>query len=150
ALLKRIAVPKTPHPALCYPDILFRLAEHLKERGDYAEAASVLDRVQEIDEEMKDRCDERRAEILVLQGRTTEGLALFRDVARLFPDDPWVPLRAGWALLSTARYDDVPQWIEKSERALKEEKDEVEARSAASEINRLRQEAAARQERRER
>ena len=150
ALLKRIAGSTSPHPALYYPDILFRLADLLKERGAYDEALPWLDRVGQIEAELCGRCDERRAEILVLRGESEEGLRLFEETARAFPDDPWVPLRAAWALLASGRYDEIARWIEGSERALKESKDEEEARAAASEIDRLRQETEARRSRRAR
>jgi len=150
ALLKRIADSTTPHPALDYPGILLRLAEHLKDRGDYDEAIAALDKAEGIEPDLHGPCDERRAEILVLRGRTGEGLALFRETARAAPGDPWVPLRAAWALLSSGRYAEIPPWIEETERALKDVKDEVEARSAAGEVDRLRQEAEGRQVRRER
>jgi len=150
ALLKRIAASTTPHPALDYPDILLRLAEHLKDRGDYDEAVAALDGAERLEPDLHGPCDERRAEILVLRGRTGEGLALFRATAGAAPGDPWVPLRAGWALLSTGRYPEIPPWIESSERALTEVRDEEEARSAGGEIARLRQEAETRHARRER
>ena len=150
ALLKRIASSTSPHPALYYPDILFRLQEHLKDRGDYDEALPLLDRVEQIEPELRDRCNERRAEILVLRGEPAEGLRLFQETARVFPDDPWVPLRAAWALLTSGRYGEIPRWVERSEQALKEVKDEEEARAAASEIDRLRREAETRQARRAR
>jgi len=70
------------------------------------------------------------AEILVLRGRTGEGLALFRETARAAPGDPWVPLRAAWALLASGRYAEIPSWIEESERALKDVNDEEETRLA--------------------
>ena len=150
ALLKRIAGSTSPHPALYYPDILFRLEDLLKERGDYEEALPLLDRVGQIDPGLRDRCDERRAEILVLRGEPAEGLRLFQKTARAFPDDPWVPLRAVWALLTSGSYDEIPLWIDRCEKALKEVKDEDEARAAASEIDRLRPESEARRTRRAR
>ena len=150
ALLKRIAASTSPHPALYYPDILFRLGDLLKERGEYDEALGWLDRVEQIEPELGDRCNERRAEILVLRGEAEEGQRLFQETARAFPDDPWVPLRAAWALLASGRYDEIARWIEGSERALRESKDEEEARAAASEIDRLRQEMEARRSRRAR
>ncbi len=61
-----------------------------------------------------------------------------------------MPLRAAWALLASGRYAEIPPWIEESERAIKDVDDEEEARSAAGEIDRLRQEAEARRARRER
>jgi tetratricopeptide (TPR) repeat protein len=150
ALLKRIAGSTARHPALDYPDILLHLAEHLKDRGDYDEANAVLDKAEGIEPDLHGPCDERRAEILVLRGRTGEGLALFREAARAAPGDPWVPLRAAWALLASGRYAEIPPWIEESEHALEDVKDEEEARSAAGEIDRLRQEAEGRRARRER
>jgi len=150
ALLKRVAASTSPHPALYYPDILFRLGDLLKERGEYDEALGWLDRVEQIEPELGDRCNERRAEILVLRGEAEEGQRLFQETARAFPDDPWVPLRAAWALLASGRYDKIARWIEGSERALRESKDEEEARAAASEIDRLRQETEARRSRRAR
>jgi len=150
ALLKRIAASASPHPALDYPDILFRLEEKLKDRGDYDEALPLLDRVERIEPDLRGRCDERRAEILILSGRPEDGLRLFQETARLFPDDPWVPLRAAWALLTTGHYGEIARFIETSETALKEVKDEEEARAVASEIDRLRREAEARQARRAR
>jgi tetratricopeptide (TPR) repeat protein len=150
ALLKRIAASTSPHPALYYPDILFRLADLLKDRGEYDEALRWLDRVEPIEPELADRCDERRAEILVLRGETEEGLRLFEETGRAFPDDPWVPLRAAWALLTSGQYDAIARWIEKGERALGKSKDEEDARAAASDIDRLRQETEARRSRRAR
>jgi tetratricopeptide (TPR) repeat protein len=150
ALLKRIAASASQHPALYYPDILLRLAERLKERGDYDDALPYLDRVQEMDPGMDIACDERRAEILVLRGRTGEGLALFRETARRAPGDPWVPLRAGWALLTSGRYGEIPRFIAEGERALRDVEDEEDARAAAGEIDRLRQEAEDRRIRSER
>src|SRR5439155_22107400 len=138
ALLKRIAASASPHPALDYPDILFRLEEKLKDRGDYDEALPLLDRVERIEPDLRGRCDERRAEILILSGRPEDGLRLFQETARLFPDDPWVPLRAAWALLTTGHYGEIARFIETSETALKEVKDEEDARAVASEIDRLR------------
>src|SRR5882672_5189339 len=150
ALLKRIADSTARHPALDYSDILLRLSEHLKDRGDYDETVAALDKAQGIEPDLHVPCDERRAEILVLRGRTGEGLALFREAARAAPGDPWVPLRAAWALLASGRYAEIPPWIEESEHALEDVKDEEEARSAAGEIDRLRQEAEGRRARRER
>lgn len=148
ALLKRIAASAVRHPALFYPDILLRLGERLKERGDYDEAAEVLEQVERLEPGLRERCDERRAEILVLRGMVGEGLKLFREAARAFPDDPWVPLRAAWALLASGRYEEIPRWIERCGKALKDVKDEAEARAAAGEIDRLRAEAGARAARR--
>jgi tetratricopeptide (TPR) repeat protein len=148
ALLKRIAAAKSRHPALDYPVILLRLAERLKDRGDYDEAAGVIDQVSRLDPGLRGRCDERRAEILVLRGRVDQGLDLFRRAANALPDDPWVPLRAAWALMASGRYDDVAFWIEKTEKALKDVTDETEARQAADEIDRLRSEVAERAGRR--
>lgn len=150
ALLKRIAASTSSHPALYYPDILFRLEDMLKDRGDYTEAFPLLDRVERSEPGLKDRCNERRAEILVLRGEPAEGLRLFQETARAFPDDPWVPLRAAWALLISGRYGEIARWIESGEKALREVKDEEEARAAASEIDRLRQEAETRGARRAR
>lgn len=149
-LLKRIAASASSHPALSYPDILIRLADRLKDRGDYDDALPYLDRVQEMDPGLRLACDERRAEILVLRGRTGEGLALFREMAKEAPGDPWVPLRAGWALLTTGRYGEIPRYLEAGERALRDVGDEEDARAAASEIDRLRKEAEARRVRGER
>jgi len=149
-LLKRIAESTARHPALNYADILLRLSEHLKDRGDYDEAVAALDKAEGIEPDLHVPCDERRAEILVLRGRTGEGLALFRETARAAPGDPWVPLRAAWALLASGRYAEIPSWIEESERALKDVNDEEETRLAAGEIDRLRQEAEGRLARRER
>ncbi len=149
-LLRRIAASDSRHPALYYPDILLRLEEHLKDRGDYDEAGKVLDRVAQIEPALSGRCDERRAEILVLSGRVGEGLERFQEAARLFPDDPSVPLRAGWALLTSGRYEEIQRWIERGETALKECADEAEARAVAGEIDRLRAECEARAARRAR
>lgn len=148
ALLRRIAASASPHPALDYPDILLRLGERLKERGDYGEAARMIDQAERLDPDLCSRCDERRAEILVLRGRVDEGLDLFRRTAGAFPDDPWVPLRAAWALLASGRYDEIPRFIDRCEKALKDVEDEAEARLAADEIDRLRAEAGARAARR--
>ena len=150
ALLKRIAASTSHHPALYYPDILFRLADLLKECGAYDEALACLDRVEPIEPQLRDRCSERRAEILVLRGESEEGLRLFEETARAFPDDPWVPLRAGWALLTSGRYDEIARWIEMSETALRALKDEEETRAAASDVDRLRQETGSRRSRRAR
>ncbi len=148
ALLKRIAASGSRHPALDYPDILLRLAEHLKERGDYDEATAMLDQVTALEPDLHGRCEERRAEILVLSGRVGEGLELFQAAARAFPDDPWVPLRAGWALLTSGRFQEVPRWIDMCERVLKEVDDEAEVRAVAGEIDHLRAESEARVRRR--
>ena len=150
AVLKRIAASTSPHPALDYPDILFRLEELLKDRGDYDEALPLLHRVEQIDSNLRERCDERRAEILILRGEPAEGLRLFEKTARAFPDDPWVPLRAAWALLTSGSYGEIPRLIDWCEKALKKVKHEEEARAAASEIDRLRRESEARRKRRAR
>ena len=147
-LLKRLAASASRHPALDYPGILLMLGERLKERGDYDDAAQALDEAERLEPDLRPRCDEGRAEILVLRGRVKEGVDLFRRAARAFPDDPWVPLRAAWALLASGRYDDIPPWIERCEKALKNVTDEAEARQAAHEIDRLRAEAGARAARR--
>ena len=147
-LLKRLAASASRHPALDYPGILLMLGERLKERGDYDDAAQALDEAERLEPDLRSRCDEVRAEILVLRGRVKEGVDLFRRAARAFPDDPWVPLRAAWALLASGRYDDIPPWIERCEKALKNVTDEAEARQAAHEIDRLRAEAGARAARR--
>jgi tetratricopeptide (TPR) repeat protein len=147
-LLKRIARSTKRHPALDYPAILLRLAERLKDRGDYDEAKAAVDDAARLDPGLRDRCDERRAEILVLRGRLDEGLDLFRQATTAFPGDPWVPLRAAWALMALGRYDDLPAWIETAEKALKDVTDETEARQAADEIDRLRTEATERAARR--
>lgn len=148
ALLLRIAASTSRHPALDYPVILLRLAERLKDRGDYDEAAGVVDQAARLDPDLHARCDERRAEILILRGRVDEGQALFRRAAKALPDDPWVPLRAAWALMASGRYDDVLPWIETTEKALKDVTDETEARQAADEIDRLRAEVTERAARR--
>lgn len=148
ALLRRIAASTSRHPALDYPVILLRLAERLKDRGDYDEAAGVVDQAARLDPDLQARCDERRAEILVLRGRVDEGQALFRRTTKALPDDPWVPLRAAWALMASGRYDDVLPWIETTEKALKDVTDETEARQAADEIDRLRTEVTERAARR--
>ena len=148
ALLKRIAASGRRHPALDYPDILLRLAEHLKERGDYDEATAVLDQAAILEPDLRGRCEERRAEILVLSGRVGEGQELFQAAARASPDDPWVPLRAGWALLTSGRFQEVPRWIDMCERVLKEVDDEGEVRAVAGEIDHLRAESEARSRRR--
>jgi tetratricopeptide (TPR) repeat protein len=150
AVLKRVAAGGATHPALYYPEILLRLAELLKDRGDYDEALKTIDQVERQEPDLRARCEERRAEIFVLSGRNEEGARLFGEAIRTFSDDPWVPLRAAWALLVSGRYGEIASWIERSERALKEVKDEEEARAAASDIDRLRQEAEARQARRSR
>ena len=87
-LMKRIAASTSPHPALYYPDILFRLEETLKDRGDYDEALTLLERVEQIEPALRDRCQERKAEVLVLRGEPDEGLRLFQKAARAFPDEP--------------------------------------------------------------
>ena len=70
ALLKRIAASASRHPALSYPEILLRLQDYLKESGDYIEALAILDRVEHSGAGPGDDCRERRAEILVLSGRS--------------------------------------------------------------------------------
>lgn len=147
-LLKRIAAARAPHPALDYPGILLRLGEYLRDRGDYAEALALLDRVGRDDAGRREECDERRAEILVLSGELQKGLWLFEKAAGRAPGDPWVPVTAAWALLQRGEHDRIPGWLERAEKALRDVTDEDEAREAASEIDRLRGEAEARRSRR--
>ncbi len=150
ALLKRIAASERRHPALRYPDILLRLAEHLKERGDYDEALGSLARVEREDPELRDACAEERASVLVLSGRVEEGIRLFEAAARVAPEDPWVDLIAAWALLQRGRYEEALAWVDDGERALERVEDEEEAGRARGEIERLRKEASNRIERRRR
>jgi tetratricopeptide (TPR) repeat protein len=149
-VLKRIAGSVARHPALSYPDILLRLQEYLRDSGDYVGSVTILDQVERLDAARSDDCRERRAEILVLSGRTAEGLRLYERAMRDAPDDPWVPLMAAWSLLQRGDYDRALLWIDRGEEALRRVADEEEARRAASEIARLRLEANARSERRRR
>lgn len=150
ALLRRIAASEGRHPALRYPDILLRLVERLKDRGDYDEALRLLDRVEREDPELRDACTEERASVLVLSGRVEEGDRLFERTARDAPDDPWVNLIAAWAHLQRGRYEEALAWVEGGERALERVEDDEEAGRARSEIGRLRREAANRIDRRRR
>jgi tetratricopeptide (TPR) repeat protein len=149
ATLRRLAASRAPHPALFYPDILLRLAEHLRDRGDYAETLQVLERVGDGAEEgVRGIVEERRAEVLVLSGDLKKGLWLFEKAAGRAPDDPWCPIAAAWALLQRGEYDRVAEWLERAERALRHAPEDEQARAAASEIDRLRTETEARRRRR--
>ena len=150
ACLKRIAASASPHPALSYPDILLRLEELLKDRGDYDEALAVLARVEQEDAALKDACREERASVLVLSGRIEEGVRLFEAAAREAPEDPWVLLIAAWALLQRGRYEEALSWVGRAEQALRWVEDREEALKAREEIAKLRKESAARLERRRR
>lgn len=154
--LRRLDASTTPHPALDYPVIRLRLADLLKERGDYAPALEVLERVERQDPALRDACREQRAEILVLSGRETEGLRLFEKAARRARGDTSVPLAAAWALMQRGRYDEALGWAGRAERELRRAGRRggrrpdggEEAARARAEIERLREEALARSERR--
>ena len=146
-LLKRIAASRAPHPALFYPDILLRLGEALRDRGDYDAALEILDRVEREDPGLGDLCGERRAEVLVLSGDLKKGLWLFEKAAGRAPDDPWPPLTAAWALLQRGEHARIAEWLDRAGRALDRCPDEDEARAAAAELDRLKAEAGARRRR---
>jgi len=149
-VLRRIGGSGAPHPALCYPEILLRLHDLLRERGDYEEALAILERVERDDPDRRDACRERRAEVLILTGQVEEGLALFEKAVRAIPDDPWVPLTAAWALVRAGDYDGSESWIARGERAARRIEDEEEIRTIDGEVERLRNEARIRRERRDR
>jgi len=149
-VLRRIGVSGAPHPALCYPEILLRLHDLLRERGDYEEALAILERVERDDPDRRDACRERRAEVLILTGQVDEGLLLFEKAVRAIPDDPWVPLTAAWALIRAGEYDGAGAWIARGERAARRIEDEEEIRTVDGEVERLRNEARIRRERRDR
>lgn len=149
-VLRRIGGAGAPHPALCYPEILLRLHDLLRERGDYEEALAILERVERDDPDRRDACRERRAEVPILTGQVEEGLLLFEKAVRAIPDDPWVPLTAAWALIRAGDYDGSESWIARGERAARRLEDEEEIRMVDGEIERLRNEARIRRERRDR
>jgi tetratricopeptide (TPR) repeat protein len=149
-ILKRIARSSSRHPALSYPDILVHLADALKDRGEYGEALESLERAEQEDPQLADACRDRRAEVLILQGSPEEGLLLFEKAVRDRPDDPWIPLAAAWALVQRGDYERATSWIDRGAKMARRLDDEEEAREAASEIDRLREETAARLERRRR
>lgn len=149
-VLRRIAASRTPHPALYYPDILLRLGEHLRDRGSYEEALGLIVRIETEEPDLGDVCLERRAEILVLSGELKKGEWLFEKAANRAPDDPWLPITAAWALLQRGEYGRIAGWLERAAKALRDLSDEDQAREAASEIDRLKEEAGARQKRRDR
>jgi tetratricopeptide (TPR) repeat protein len=149
-VLRRIGVSGAPHPALCYPEILLRLHDLLRERGDYEEALAILERVERDDPDRRDACRERRAEVLILTGQVEEGLRLFEKAVRAIPDDPWIPLTAAWALIRAGDYDGAVGWIARGERAARRIEDEEEIRTVEGELERLRNEARIRRERRDR
>lgn len=149
-ILRRIAGSTSRHPALSYPDILVHLADVLKDRGEYAEALERLERAEREDPRLADTCRDRRAEVLILQGSPEEGLRLFEKAARDRPDDPWIPLAAAWALVQRGDYERAASWIDRGAKMARRLDDEEEAREAATEIDRLREETAARLERRRR
>lgn len=149
-LLRRLAGSATQHPALSYPEIRLRLHDLLRERGDYEEALAVLEAVEREDPDRKETCRERRAEVLVLSGQAEEGLRLFERAAGAIPDDPWVPLTAAWALIRAGDYDNALSWIGRGERAARRLEDEQETRAAMAEVDRLKDEARVRSERRAR
>ena len=149
-VLRAIGRGGTPHPALSYPDIGLRLHDLLRERGDYDEALGVLEAVERADPARRDACRERRAEVLILTGNAREGLALFEKAARAVPDDPWIPLAASWALVRAGDYDGAIDWIARGERAARRLEDEEELRAIDNEVERLRNEARIRSERKRR
>ena len=150
AILRRLDKGEAGHPALAYADIRLRLHDLLRERGEYGEALQVLERVERDAPERRDACRERHAEVLVLTGRKEEGLRLYEKVLRAVPDDPWPPLNAAWALIRAGDYDIALSWIGRGERAANRLEDEEEAQPALNEIERLRNEARIRRERRQR
>jgi tetratricopeptide (TPR) repeat protein len=150
AILRRLDASREGHPALSYAEIRLRLHDLLRERGDYVEALQVLERVEHDDPVRRDACRERHAEVLVLTGRKEEGLRMYEKVMRSVPDDPWPPLNAAWALIRAGDYDLALSWIGRGERAANRLEDEEEAQPAANEIERLRNEARIRRERRQR
>jgi tetratricopeptide (TPR) repeat protein len=149
-LLRRLAGSSSPHPALSYPEILIHLADALKDRGEYEEALASLGRAEKEEPALADACRERRAEVFILQGRTEDGLRLFEMAARDAPDEPWTPLAAAWALLQRGDYERAMAWIDRGAKVTRRLDDDEEAREAATEIDRLREETAARLERRRR
>lgn len=149
-VLRAIGRGSAPHPALSYPDIGLRLHDLLRERGDYDEALGVLEAVERADPARRDACRERRAEVLILTGNAREGLALFEKAARAIPDDPWIPLAASWALVRAGDYDGAIDWIARGERAARRLEDEEELRAIDNEVERLRNEARIRSERKRR
>jgi tetratricopeptide (TPR) repeat protein len=148
--MRRLHESRDPHAALSYPEIRMRLADLLRDRGDYAEALLLLDRVETEEAGRREACRERRAEILVLSGRVGEGLSLFEAAVRAVPDDPFVPLAAAWSLIRSGDYDGAQAWIDRGERAARRLEDETETRTATAEVDRLRDEARDRSARRER
>jgi tetratricopeptide (TPR) repeat protein len=150
AILRRLDKGDAAHPALEYADIRLRLHDLLRERGEYGEALQVLERVERDAPERRDACRERHAEVLVLTGRKEEGLRMYEKVLRSVPDDPWPPLNAAWALIRAGDYDLALSWIGRGERAANRLEDEEEAQPALNEIERLRNEARIRRERRQR
>jgi tetratricopeptide (TPR) repeat protein len=150
AILRRLDASRDAHPALSYAEIRLRLHDLLRERGDYVEALQVLERVEHDDPVRRDACRERHAEVLVLTGRKEEGLRMYEKVMRSVPDDPWPPLNAAWALIRAGDYDLALSWIGRGERAANRLEDEEEAQPAVNEIERLRNEARIRRERRQR
>lgn len=150
AILRRLDKGDAAHAALEYADIRLRLHDLLRERGEYGEALQVLERVERDAPERRDACRERHAEVLVLTGRKEEGLRMYEKVLRSVPDDPWPPLNAAWALIRAGDYDLALSWIGRGERAANRLEDEEEAQPALNEIERLRNEARIRRERRQR
>jgi tetratricopeptide (TPR) repeat protein len=149
-LLRRLDQSPQRHEALSYAEIRLRLHDLLRERGDYAEALQLLESIERDEPDRRDACRERRAEVLVLTGRKEEGLALYDRLLRAVPDDPWVPLGAAWALIRAGDYDLALSWIGRGERAANRLEEEEDTESATTEIERLRNEARIRRERRER
>jgi len=148
--MRRLHESRDPHAALSYPEIRVRLSDLLRDRGDYAEALRLLDRVEADKAGRRESCRERRAEILVLSGQVEEGLSLFETAVRAVPDDPFVPLAAAWSLIRSGDYDGALSWIGRGERAARRLEDETETRTAMAEVDRLRDEARERSERRQR
>ncbi len=149
-LLHRLASSKANHPALCYPEILLRLAEMLRERGEYAQSMALLDRVESEAEDLASACRERRAETLVLSGRLEAGLGLFEEAVAALPDSPWTSLTAAWALIQRGEYEKALHWVRRGRQATARLEDPQERREAKLEMKRLEDEADSRSRRRDR
>jgi tetratricopeptide (TPR) repeat protein len=136
-LLKRIAASDDPHPALDYPVIRLRLASYLRDRGDYAAALDLLERIEREDADLAAVCRERRAEVLVLSGDLKKGLWLFEKESARTPGDPQPAITAAWALLQRGEHGPAAEWAGRAARALERMEDDEASREAASEIERL-------------